>query len=72
MHLCSVLESELHMYMVKEKCVALILDEMHIKQDLVFDEHTGMLPLNFCALHSGTICSIFSCFRCYRGIHKLR
>ena len=26
-----------------EKYVALILDEMHIKEDLVFDKHTGML-----------------------------
>ena len=28
-----------------EKYVALILDEMHIKEDLVFDKHTGMLWL---------------------------
>ena len=26
-----------------EKYVVLILDEMHIKEDLVFDKHTGML-----------------------------
>ena len=25
-----------------EKCIALILDEMHIKEDLVFNKHTGM------------------------------
>ena len=36
-----------------EKYVALILDEMHIKEDLVF------VMISFCALHSGTI---FSCF----------
>ena len=25
----------------REKCVLLLLDEMHIRQDLVFDKHTG-------------------------------
>ena len=52
------------------KNVVLILDEMHIKEDLVFDKHTGMLWL------ISVFCTIvqflqFSCFRCSHGIHKL-
>ena len=53
-----------------EKYVVLILDEMHIKEDLVFDKHTGKLWL------ISVFCTIvqflqFSCFRCSHGIHKL-
>lgn len=25
----------------REKCILLLLDEMHIREDLVFDKHTG-------------------------------
>ena len=28
---------------IREKYVFLLLDEMHIKEDLIFDKHTGML-----------------------------
>ena len=27
----------------REKCVILLLDEMHIREDLVFDKHTGAM-----------------------------
>ena len=27
----------------REKCVVLLLDEMHIREDLVYDKHTGEL-----------------------------
>ncbi len=33
----------------REKCVILLLDEMHIRQDLVFDKHTGAM-IGFCSL----------------------
>ena len=26
-----------------EKCVGILIDEMHIKEDLVYDKHTGAL-----------------------------
>ena len=28
---------------IREKCAFLLLDEMHIKEDLVFDKHSGMM-----------------------------
>ncbi len=33
----------------RDKCVLLLLDEMHIRQDLVFDKHTGDM-IGFCNL----------------------
>lgn len=33
----------------RERCVILLLDEMHIRQDLVFDKHTGEM-IGFCSL----------------------
>ncbi len=33
----------------RERCVILLLDEMHIRQDLVFDKHTGAM-ISFCSL----------------------
>ena len=33
----------------REKCVLLLLDEMHIRQDLVFDKHSGQM-ISFCNL----------------------
>lgn len=27
----------------RDKCVTLLLDEMHIRQDIVFDKHTGQM-----------------------------
>ncbi len=33
----------------REKCIILLLDEMHIRQDLVFDKHTGEM-IGFCNL----------------------
>ena len=48
-----------------EKYVVLILDEMHIKEDSVFDKHTGMLGLILCFAQWYA-----SSFRCSRGIHN--
>ncbi len=33
----------------REKCVILLLDEMHIRQDLMYDKHSGEM-IGFCSL----------------------
>ena len=35
--------AKLHTCREREKCVILLLDEMHIREDLVFDKHTGSM-----------------------------
>ena len=39
----------------KEKFVLIILDEMHIKEDLVYDKHTGIAFCNYVHVHVSCI-----------------
>ena len=41
--------AKVHSCPEREKCVIMLLDEMHIRQDLVFDKHSGEM-IGFCNL----------------------
>lgn len=41
--------AKVHSCPERERCIMLLLDEMHIRQDLVFDKHSGEM-IGFCNL----------------------
>jgi hypothetical protein len=49
----------------REKYVCILMDEMHIKSDLVYDKHSGELTM-------GPACPwiIWWCCRCHDRIHQ--
>ena len=49
--------AQMHCCSEREKCVLLITDEMHIKEDIIYNKLTGILLVQFVS---------FMCYKLYR------